>query len=461
MSGNVAQADPAPRAPRVISGSGASASGVFTASADGAVFELPTRARIRVAPGAAVRIFPVPQNLQLGPGRPMTTWSFKLQSGRADVEMPSAARSAVLVSLGKLNAIVTKGQVACLASGSEVSVANLDGDVRTMLSDKWQTVALGSIATLSRENPSATAKPGLPFPKLTGGARIFFAPNDSVSMHGFRWTEVQGARGYELRVRSADGNVVEQRSNPGTELSAGLPAIKPGMYRLSLRSVDARGVQSNWSPDTELRVIGVVLPPGAYANDEAIFLGAGQEVQFTNTTGLEMTNSAAGRSFTTDQRASLYHDSTTLVGFRMPGSYDVTTARLEPRKVYADVQIGPKRALWPRDSVSISIRLKSTAGGAIPTSLQVVPRVSLGLEPLALNFERDGDVLHAVVPPSTRPGPWVLRVDVDDQFGVPLGHDFLEIDAQPNAKRTASGLAKADHKPQTAKPSSSALASSK
>jgi hypothetical protein len=185
-------------------------------------------------------------------------------------------------------------------------------------------------------------------------------------------------------------------------------------------------------------------------------------VRFTNTTGLEMTNSAAGRSFTVNQSASLYHNSTTLVGFRMPGSYDVTTARLEPRKVYADVQIGPKRALWPRDSVSISIRLKSSAGGTIPPALQVVPRVSIGLEPLALSFEREGDVLHAVVPPSTRPGPWVVRVDVDDQFGVPLGHDFLEIDAQPNAKPTTSRLAKADHKAQPAvKPTSSALASSK
>jgi hypothetical protein len=460
MSGNVAQADPAPRAPRVIAGSGASTSGVFTASATGAVFELPTRARIRLAPGAAVRLFPVPQNLQLGPGRPLTTWSFKLQSGRADVEIPSVARSAVLVSLGKLNAIVTKGEVACLASSGEASVANLDGEVRTALSDKWRTVALGSIATLSRDNSSVSMKPGLPFPTLTGGAHMFFAPNEAVSMHGFRWTEVPGAHGYELRVRSADGNVVEQRSNSGTELSTGLSPIKPGTYRLSLRSVDARGVQSKWSPDTELRVIGVVLPPGAYANDEAIFLGPGQEVQFTNTTGLEMTNSAAGRSFTADQKASLYHNSTTLVGFRTPGSYDVTTARLEPRKVYADVQIGPKRALWPRDSVSIRIRLKSSGGVTIPSSLQVVPHVSLGLDPLALNFEREGDVLHAVVPPSTGPGPWVLRVDVDDQFGVPLGHDFLEIDAQPNAKPTRSRLAKANQKP-AVQPPSSALASSK
>jgi len=40
------------------------------------------------------------------------------------------------------------------------------------------------------------------------------------------------------------------------------------------------------------------------------------------------------------------------------------------------------------------------------------------------------------VPPARTAGPWVLRVDVKDQFGLPLGSDFLEIVGQPAKART-------------------------
>jgi hypothetical protein len=50
-----------------------------------------------------------------------------------------------------------------------------------------------------------------------------------------------------------------------------------------------------------------------------------------------------------------------------------------------------------------------------------VPTVTLGLDPVDVNFEQEGNTLHAVVLPSAKPGPWIVRVDVADQFGVALG----------------------------------------
>jgi hypothetical protein len=412
------------------------------------VLELPTRVLLHIAPNASLRVFPVPQILQLTPGPRTVTWSFALMSGRVDIEMPKAGRSAVLGSMGKLSAVVTSGRVALLAGNDEATVANVEGEVKTLLSDHWQTLALGSVATLSHDNPSASAKPGLPFPTLNGGQRMFFAPNEAVAMSGFRWARVPGADHYELRVRrSSDGKILDQRSTSQAELSDGLTPVEPGKYSLSMRSFDARGLESNWSPETDLRVIGVVLPPGGYSTDRAIFLGRGQQVQFTNTTGLEMTYLGAGRYFPAASGATLYRDTTTVVGFRQPGTLDSATARLEPRGVYADVLIGPKTALWPRDSVSIDIQLKSTSGAEIPSFLQVVPKVTLGLDPLDVSFEREGNVLHAVVPPSSKPGPWVLRVDVADQFGVLLGHDFLEVASQPRKKAPAVRIVTAAQKP--------------
>ncbi|MEP7053410.1 MAG: hypothetical protein ABJB12_23805 [Pseudomonadota bacterium] len=437
--------DSAPRKPTVVSGHGTTYGGQFTAAADGAVFELPSRARLVVAPNSSLRIFPLPQLLALAPGARTWTWSFALQSGRVDVELPKAGRNAVLAQMGKLTAIVTAGRTAFRVDGNEAIASNTEGELRTLLNDHWQTVPLGWLADLSKDDPNATAKAGLVSPTLEGGQRMWFSPSETVAMHGFRWSRVPGAEHYDLRVRRlTDGKVVEARSTPRTEWADALKPVEPGKYGLTLRAVDARGIEGSWSPEAEVRVIGVLLPPGAYSTEQAIFLGAGQQVQFTNTAGLEMTYQGAGRYFPAAEGASLYRGQTTVLGFRMPGALETATARLEPRAVYADVRIGPKRALWPRDPVSIDIQLKSKSGAEIPTFLQVVPTVTVGTEPVDLNFEQEGSTLHAVLPPSSKPGPWVVRVDVADQYGVTLGHDFLEIAAQPRKlapkRRDASPL---------------------
>ena len=426
-----AKTDAAPRKPTVVSGNGVTSGGVFTASAAGAVFELPSRARLLIAPNSSLRIFPLPQLLALNPGARTWTWSFALQSGRVDVELPKTGRNAVLAQMGKLTAIATAGRTAFRVDSNEAIASNMDGELRTLLNDHWQTVPLGWLSDLSKDDPNATAKAGLASPALKGGQRMWFSPSETVAMHGFRWSSVPGAQHYDLRIRRlTDGKVMDVRSTSRAEWADALTPVEPGKYGLTLRSVDARGMEGSWSPESEVRVIGVVLPPGGYSTEQAIFLGVGQQVQFTNTAGLEMTYLGAGRYFPAAQGAGLYRGQTTVLGFRMPGALETAVARLEPRAVYADVRIGPKRALWPRDPISIDIQLKSKTGAEIPTFLQVVPTVTLGTDPVDVNFEQEGNVLHAVLPPSNKPGPWVVRVDVADQYGVTLGHDFLEIAAQ-------------------------------
>ena len=437
-----AKAEAAPRKPTLVSGNGTTSGGQFTASAQGAVYELPSRARLIIAPNSSLRIFPLPQLLALSPGARTWTWSFALQSGRVDVELPQAGRNAVLTQMGKLTAIATAGHTAFRVDSNEAIAFNTDGELRTLVNDHWQTVPLGWFSDLSRDDPNATAKAGLASPTLQGGQRMWFSPSENVAMHGFKWNAVPGAQHYELRIRRlTDGKVVDERSTPGTEWVDTLTPVEPGKYGLTLRSVDSRGLEGSWSPEAEVRVIGVLMPPGAYSTEQAIFLGVGQQVQFTNTAGLEMTYLGAGRYFPAAQGASLYRGQTTVLGFRMPGALETAIARLEPRAVYADVRIGPKRALWPRDPISIDIQLKSKGGAAIPSFLQVVPTVTVGTDPVDLNFEQAGNVLHAVLPPSAKPGPWVVRVDVADQYGVTLGHDFLEIAMQQRKPATTGRVA--------------------
>jgi len=447
-AGSNAWAESGPRKPVVISGSASNMGGLLTTSAAGAVIELPSRARLRVGPNASLRVFPLPQLLALTPGARTWTWSFALQSGRVDVELPKAGRNAVLASMGKLSAIVTGGHAAFRVEGNEATTANIEGEVRSLLNEHWQTIPPGWTATLSKEDPNALAKAGLPGPTMTSPQRMWFAANESVAMHGFHWARVPGAQGYELRVRRLpDGKVIDQRTTQNPEWESPLTPVEPGKYALAVRSIDARGMEGGWSAESELRVIGVVLPAGAYSTEQAIYLGVGQQVQFTNTAGLEMTYLGAGRYFPAAQSTGLYRGQKTIIGFRMPGVLDTAIARLEPRGIYADVQIGPQRAIWPRDPITIDIQLKSQNGGEIPGFLQAVPTVTVGLDPVDVSFEQDGNTLHAVVPPSTKPGPWILRVDVADQYGGALGHDFLEIAAQPRKQGPAVQIIKPEKSP--------------
>ena len=432
-AGTSARADSTPRKPTVVSGSARNVGGVFTTSAVGAVIELPSRARLRIAPNSSLRVFGAPQLLALTPGARTWTWSFALQNGRVDVEMPKAGRDAVLATMGKLSAIVTAGHVAFRVDGGEATSANIEGEVRAQLNDHWQTIPPGWTSTLSKDDPGALAKPGLPAPTLTSAQRLWFAHDDTAAMRGLRWAHVAGAKGYEIRLRRAsDGKVIAQRTTESPELGSWLTPVEAGKYMVALRSIDARGMQGGWSSEAELRVIGVVLPAGSYSTEQAIYLSVGQQVQFTNTAGLEMTYRGAGRYFPAAQGAGLYRGQKTVIGFRVPGTLDTAIARLEPRVIYADVRIGPQRAIWPRDPISIDIQLKSKNGSEIPAFLQVVPTVKVGLEAVDVSFEQDGNTLHAVLPPSSKPGPWIVRVDVADQYGGALGHDFLEIAAQPH-----------------------------
>jgi hypothetical protein len=431
VSSNDARAA-APKA-GVVAGSGTSAGGVFTAGTNGAEYQLPSQARLLLAPGAAVRVFPVPQQLQLTPGAKTPTYSFALLQGRVDVTVPGKPKSAVLCSIGKLSAVVSTGQATLLSHGDKATVANVAGDVRTLLNERWQTLAPSTVARFG-EGQSGVAEPTVPAPRLAPGQRLWFSPGDPVAISGVRFQPVPSAARYELRLRAPSDGAEQRRSVVGeTLLTEAFTPVAPGEYQLAIRAIDGEGIAGAWSASDVLRVVGVSLPPGGYTSGGDIFIGKGQEVSFSNTEGLEMTFEGAGRYVPASQGVSLYRGETTVVSFRVPGSVYPTTARLRPRSAYAHVQIGPSRAVWPNDSVEIVVELRTHAGQSIPEWLELKPEVKLGIEPIEVGFKREGNRLVGVVPATAVPGPWVLRVEVKDQFGALLGRDFLEIATAPAA----------------------------
>lgn len=416
----------APPKTGVVAGSGSSSGGVFTAGPQGADYALPSQAHLLLAPGAAVHVFPKPQELMLSPGAKTTTYSFSLVHGRVDVSVPGKPKSAVLCSIGKISAVVGAGQATLRSEGESITVAAGFGDVRTLAADHWTTLAPSTLQRFTGEHGSAS-EPTVAAPELTAGQRLWFSPGDPIAIGGIVLKPVAGARSYQLRLRAQDGSVQLRNVNGSRQDDAFAP-VPPGQYELSARSVDAEGIEGAWTKNEPVRVVGVTLPPGGYVASGDIFIGKGQDVRFSHTDGLEMTYEGAGRYVPASQAVSLYRGETTVVSFRVPGSVFPTTARLRPRGLYAQITLGPRRAVWPSDPVQIAVELRDKEGSAVPQWLELVTDVRLGIEPVDVSFNREGNRLVGTLSPTIdKPGPWVLRVEVRDQFGAVLGRDFLEI----------------------------------
>jgi hypothetical protein len=423
----------------VVAGSGTSMGGVFTAGPNGAEYQLPGQARLSLSPGAAVRVFPKYQELQLTPGAKTTTYSLALIQGRIDITVPAKPRSAVLCAMGKVSAVVSGGQATLLSHAEQSTVASVAGDVRTLAAERWQTLAPGTLSRFTGEHGSAP-EPTVSAPTLAQGQRLWFSAGDPVAVTGFAFGQVPNAHRYELRLRAADGSVQLRSVQGRTRLEDPFAPVMPGQYELTVRSLDSQDIAGRWSQPEPVRVVGVSLPPGAYSSGGDIFIGKGQEVRFSNTDGLEMTYEGAGRYVPASGAVSLYRGETTMVSFRVPGSLYPTTARLRPRGLYAHVALGPSRAVWPTDPVQIAVELRTKNGEGVPAWVELKTEVMLGIEPIEVTFTRDGNRLVGTVPPTDRPGPWVLRVEVKDQFGASLGRDFLEIAKAPAKPAAKAGL---------------------
>lgn len=429
----------APGALKLVDGGGNTSAGVFVAGAEGAKATLPSGATLLLKPDAAIRVFGKPQRLELERGGKTNTWSLSLSRGRLDVDVPAKPKSAVLVSTEKGSVFVMSGKATLIAEGSELFVVNAGGSVRTYIESRFADIAPGRAMRVDAEHPRGADDALLPAPAMSSGARLWFSAGNAAKLRGFAWSSIPGASAYELELRRGQSVVAQKRvSDPR---SAGVLAeLAPGAYEIAVRALDQRGIEGSWSAPRAVRVIGVELPVGAYAEGDGIFLAGGQKVNFSHTDGLEMTYLGAGRYLPASESVGLYRNERTVISFRFPGSDDNVIARLEPRGVYAEVFAGPKTAEWPRDDVELQVRMRTRAGGPLPSFLQVVPHVQLGVEPLNVEWRRENNDFYARVPAQTGKGPWIIRVDVTDQFGIPLGHDFVEVARQANVPESPRSL---------------------
>lgn len=405
-----------------------------------------TSGESRTLPGGAVLTFSKdaqyelgkPIRLQLNPSgsEKTTTQVIKLTAGRVSVSIPEAKtpKTAVLIQAPrKVSAVAKGGQSLVIAQADRITVAAVRGEMLAALGNDWKPLPSGLLRSFGGGTAVEQPVPSAPELRvansmllaLTGGAStdVRVSPNQSVAYRQLSLYRVDGTQ--RSKVDEHEWRTESQQ----------LPSLTPGRYELSARAVDRFGVESATSTPLTLRVIGAELPDGARLAQGAILLGQSSRVKLVGADGLEASYGRANVFIPAPKDVGLARGQSTLLRLREPGAQQELGIQLEPRTLKADIEIGPKGARWPGEALEVKVKLFDHRGRPVTDSLKTKPQVFVNVGQVEPTWTHSGNVYSAKVPSAVGEGPWVVRVQVNDDFGDEAGRDFIELGG---ASKTAS-----------------------
>src|SRR6188768_1600295 len=410
-------------------------------AAEGTTKLLPGGALLHLSPGARVEVGRT-MKLQLAPaGSPQTvTQIVKLISGRVDVDLPASKvpKTAVLVQgPHKVSAVAKGGHSIAIADGNRVTIAAVDGDMLAAAGDAWKPLASGRIRGFVGSDPSFLETKVPSAPSLRIAHRLVLGLGDRTPDVRAEAGGVKEADHYRLsvwRVTEKGSELVRHLDTPGIAAVSGLAA---GRYQVTARAVDAAGIFGPESEPSTLRIVGAELPSGSRSEEGTILLGQRARAKLLGAEGLEATYNSSQHFVAAPNTVGLTRGESTLLRLREPGTVEELRVALEPRTLRADVQITPKHAHWPEDMIEVTVQLFDARGRPVPESTTVKPKVLVNVELMDVTWMRSDNILHAFIPAPNSRGPWVVRVEINDEFGDPAGRDFMEI-AGPDAERVSA-----------------------
>ncbi len=410
--------------------------------ADGTVKQLPGGAVLRLTPGTKMEMGRS-LKLQLGrPGSPQTvTQVVKLLSGRIDVEIPLSKfpKTAILLQAPhKVSGVAKGGHSIAIADGNGVTIAAVDGDMLVASGNDWKGLSKGVVRTFIGHDqpPRDHAVPGVPSLRLANPLLLSLgceAPTARADASG-----VKDAEHYQLSVWRVGSTGKELARRIDTKGGAGeILDLLPGQYQISARAVDSAGIFGPESAGSALRVVGTELPEGARCEGKSILLGQHGRVKLLGAAGLEASYGASQHFVPAPSSVGLSRGESTRLRLREPGSQSEVEFGLEPRSLRADVDISPKHAHWPSDTLEVTVHLFDARGRAVAQGVVAKATVLVNVQPVSVAWQRAGNAMHAFIPKPTQRGPWVVRVEVADQFGDAAGRDFMEV-AGPDTERVSA-----------------------
>jgi hypothetical protein len=394
------------------------------------VIAIPGEASVELEAGASVRVFAAAQRLKMPEGYAVPTWSVAVREGRVRAKVRNPKKAAILLTASEtFSTVVARGIGMLWVNADESAAVNLTGVSHTVIAGRWQALEEGTLRSINAGETMPSTHHTLAPTSIEPGRRLWVSLGEEVALDALAWKPVTGATNYTVALRRAgEDEPMHLLTTSVQQLPKPLGPLGPGQYDVAVRGNDARGLPGRWSEPVRLRVLGVDLPEGAYVSSKGVIhLSPGQRARFTNADGLELTYTGAHQYLSADSQVPLQGGQRTLVSFRERGSTENAIAWLEPRAIRADVEIGPTAARWPKDNIEISIRLQSTSQDAPLRIVEPRPKVMVGIDPVEVEWRWEGSLLRGTIPPRNDDGPWVIRVEVDDQYGLPLGRNMLEV----------------------------------
>jgi hypothetical protein len=402
--------------------------GSFVAGTEGATLRLHDGSALELDAEAEVR-FLATQQVQV-PSR-IKAPVVQLLQGRARCTVSAATTPKAVMVRGPSGsvAVVSAGTSAFRVGPDRLTIGVRSGKAITSSGENdWIELKPGRARTLSRSGKSVV-RAALAVPTLSADPSLAIVSAPPSPPPALRWQAVPGAEGYEVALRPLGSTrpTWTRRTSPAT-LSMILTDVPPGSYDALIRAFDAEELDEEWSKPAQVNFITLELPPGAaFVGENTVQLPDGQKLGLRHVQGLESTLNESASFAPAANEARLMTDRPQLVRLRRPGSTRELAIKLEPRSFQVNVDIGPKRARWPGDAVTVVVRAINRDGSALPPTLKLTPRVLLNTDPINVAWTHEGSTMRAVIAPRPSGTPNVLRVEVLDQYGYVLGRNFLEI----------------------------------
>lgn len=427
----------------VVSGAYRQEDRTIVAGPSGASFKYPSGLSLELSPGAKIRQLKDMDLWMANVGKTPTEL-FALTEGRVRVLRPMRDGKrdigALVQTTRKLMGVTVDGEFIAIASKDEGIVAGYNGSTLVGTGNAWQKLPEAQYAKATRSAPKIAFSDLPKAPALQSSHRLWMSLQDKAAIDGLTWTKASSDVQFKLTLRRTDtGEIVTAFNLTDVALPERRLLLGPGQYEARVQSMNSYGLIGPYSPPVALRVVGVRTHRGARIDGRGtVHLAANQRAEFQYIEGLLMVYGSGSSWAPATASVPLRDNEPAFVHFREPNSADVISARLEPRGVVADVYVGSKLARWPGDKVDITVHLRDESGELSDDALVPHFDVTLGIEPLALKWERRGATWRASVPAPNGPGPWVIRATVTDEHGVELGRDFLEIAERPGARRATA-----------------------
>lgn len=419
--------------PKTISGDFQRLRGQWVTKGKSAELAFVSGGRIRVRENTDASIMVEPQSLMLPPGKKIPTYTVILRRGLVEIELPESADSRVAVAVGTptdTRIIALSGKSSVHVAGRNVAAASYSGIATVNQGTKLTKLPSGVVRQF-RANGAVADRALLDATQWIGGRRVWVTQPDSLARPGgYVWSPVEGASGYFVSLRSHDAK------HPVADSFVKAPIVEdfakgvaPGKYELSITAVDADGFCSLKHGTVPVHVVGLDVPGGAVLlPKDTVQVAPEQRVRLTHAEGLRLTTADHRTNVPAWEPFGLEGLDRAVVLIHPKDGGDAAPITLLRRQPSVSAWVGPKLATWPDDPVNLQVSFVDDQGRPTPDAIQPSVRVMVGTEAVNVDWQKQGSLWQARLqsPPKGK-GPWVVRLEILDQYGSIIGRDFAEI----------------------------------